>query len=133
MEIQKSLDAPLDQMKLMLKSLATRFHERHYLLILIKKHILAIDDNLVEMTKEDLKERLKLCEEILIVLNIINPGRNTDRGTALRQKAETKKMLLKRLKMADEIGDEDFMEQVQKCVMILGESQDCMSMKIKVA
>ena len=100
---------------------------------IIKKHILAIDDDLVEMTKEDLKERLKLCEEILIVLNIINPGRNTDRGTALRQKAETKKMLLKRLKMADEIGDEDFMEQVQKCVMILGESQDCMSMKIKVA
>ena len=63
--------------------------------------------------------------------NIIHPGRNTDRGTALRQKAETKKMLLKKLKMENEISDSDFMEQVQKCVRILTESQECMSMIIR--
>ena len=65
------------------------------------------------------------------MLNIINPGRNTDRGTALRQKAETKKMLLKKMKMKDEISDEDFTCQVQKCIEILSESQDCMAMLVR--
>ena len=66
-----------------------------------------------------------------MVYNIINPGRNTDRGTALRQKAETKKMLLKKMKMNDEISDSEFMEQVQKCIAILSESQDCMAMLVR--
>ena len=64
--------------------------------------------------------------------NIIHPGRNTDRGTALRQKAETKKMLLKKMKMQDEISDSDFMDQVQKCISILSESQECMSMIVRM-
>ena len=54
------------------------------------------------------------------------PGRNTDRGKALRYKAETKKMLLKKMKLKDEISDADFTDQVQKCIAILTESQDCM-------
>lgn len=69
--------------------------------------------------------------QVLIVFNIINPGRNTDRGVALRQKAETKKMLLKKMRMNDEIGDEEFMSQVQKCVALLSESQECMSIIVR--
>ena len=59
------------------------------------------------------------------------PGRNTDRGKALRYKAETKKMLLKKMKLNDEISDADFTDQVQKCIAILTESQDCMSMLVR--
>ena len=68
---------------------------------------------------------------MLIVYNIINPGRNTDRGTALRQKAETKKMLLRKMKINDEINDEEFTSQVQKCIELLSESQDCMAMLVR--
>ena len=69
--------------------------------------------------------------KVLIVYNIINPGRNTDRGKALRQKAETKKMLLKKMKMADEISDEEFTTQVSKCVATLSESQECMALLVR--
>ena len=69
--------------------------------------------------------------QVLIVHNIINPGRNTDRGTTLRQKAETKKMLLRKMKINDEINDEEFTSQVQKCIELLSESQDCMAMLVR--
>jgi hypothetical protein len=54
-----------------------------------------------------------------------------DRGLVLRQKAETTKMILRKLKMSDEIGDDEFTKQVQKCIAILAESQDCMSMLVR--
>ena len=74
---------------------------------------------------------LFFSSKVLIVYNIINPGRNTDRGKALRQKAETKKMLLKKMKMEEEISDTEFTQQVQKCVAILSESQECMAMLVR--
>ena len=47
-----------------------RFHERHYLLILLKKHLIGmLSDSLFELTKEDLIERLKLIEEVGIASN----------------------------------------------------------------
>jgi hypothetical protein len=98
MEIQKCLDVPFEKLTALVKSLTEKFHDRHYLLILVKKHITFMyGDDLGSLSKEELKDRLKLCEEVLLVHNIIHPGRNTDRGTALRQKAETKKMLMKKM------------------------------------
>ena len=48
-----------------LKALTLTFHDRHYLPILLKKHLIGIHfDNLPELSKEDLKERLKLIEEV---------------------------------------------------------------------
>ena len=35
------------------------------------------------------------------------------------------------MKMNDEISDSEFMEQVQKCIAILSESQDCMAMLVR--
>ena len=65
MDIQKSLDAPLQQMQALVKELSQKFHERHYLVILIKKHLIAMfNDDLFSLSKEELKERLKLCEEV---------------------------------------------------------------------
>ena len=32
----------------------------------------------------------------------------------------------------DEISDSDFMDQVQKCIAILSESQECMSMIVRM-
>ena len=51
----------------LVKSLTQRFHERHYLVILIKKHLMAMyggSEDLPSLSKEELKERLKLCEEV---------------------------------------------------------------------
>ena len=49
----------------LLKALTLTFHDRHYLPILLKKHLIGIHfDNLPELSKEDLKERLKLIEEV---------------------------------------------------------------------
>ena len=66
MEIQTYLELPLDQMTAMVKSLTRRFHERHYLLILVKKHLTHMyGDDLGSLSKEELKDRLKLCEEVI--------------------------------------------------------------------
>ena len=65
MEIQKYLDSPLNEMTALVKKLSQKFHERHYLLILVKKHITFMyGDDLTSLSKEELKDRLKLCEEV---------------------------------------------------------------------
>ena len=67
-DIQKALQEPLSEMYGLLKKLSIRFHDRHYLLILLKKHLIGtLSDNLIELSKEDLKERLKLIEEVLFL------------------------------------------------------------------
>ena len=54
----------------LVKSLSLRFHERHYLVILVKKHLTAMyGDDLAALSKEELKERLKLCEEVNIEIH----------------------------------------------------------------
>ena len=65
-DIQKALQEPLSEMFGLLNKLSIRFHDRHYLLILLKKHLIGtLSDSLIELSKEDLKERLKLIEEVL--------------------------------------------------------------------
>lgn len=65
MEIQKQLDSSPDDMQSLLKKLALRFHDRHYLVILVKKHLIGMfSDDLFSLSKEVLKDRLKLCEEV---------------------------------------------------------------------
>ena len=55
-----------------LKALTLTFHDRHYLPILLKKHLIGIHfDNLPELSKEDLKERLKLIEEVSTTIKTI--------------------------------------------------------------
>ena len=67
-DIQKALQEPLSEMYGVLKKLSIRFHDRHYLLILLKKHLIGtLSDSLIELSKEDLKERLKLIEEVLFL------------------------------------------------------------------
>ena len=66
MEIQNSLTLPEEAMKEMVHSLSLKFHDRHYLLIWVKRHLMAINANsLASLSKEELKERLKLCEEVI--------------------------------------------------------------------
>lgn len=38
LDIQKSLDAPLHQMKALVKKWSLKFHERHYLVILVRSN-----------------------------------------------------------------------------------------------
>ena len=65
MEIQKYLDVSFEKMTALVKSLTEKFHDRHYLLILVKKHITFMyGDDLGSLSKEELKDRLKLCEEV---------------------------------------------------------------------
>ena len=69
MEIQKYLDVSFEKMTALVKSLTEKFHDRHYLLILVKKHITFMyGDDLGSLSKEELKDRLKLCEEVCFLL-----------------------------------------------------------------
>lgn len=57
-------------MQSLVKSLSGKFHDRHYLLILVKKHLMTMyGDDLGLLSKEELKERLKLCEEVTFTNN----------------------------------------------------------------
>jgi hypothetical protein len=70
MEIQNAIDLPLGELLELLKNFSSRFHERHYLTILVKKHLIALyGEDLSSLSKEELRERLKLCEEVLTIYN----------------------------------------------------------------
>ena len=65
------------------------------------------------------------------VWNIIDPGLTKDRGSLLKDLSVTKKLLLKRQLVAGEISHEEFSENVQDCIKLFNESQECVTMRVK--
>ena len=58
-------NASVAAMEDFLDSLASKFHEKHYLPMLVKKHIIGMyGDDLINCSKVDLERRLFLCDEV---------------------------------------------------------------------
>ena len=64
-----------------------------------------------------------LCEEILSVLNVIDPGYNRDRGVILRHLSEVSKLLWRRRFGEGQIAQEVFTRRVAECMILFEESQ----------
>lgn len=71
------------------------------------------------------------CEEVLSVLNVIDPGYSRDRGVVLRHLSEASKIIWRRMFQAEAIGHDVFQRRVQECMILFEESQKCMSMLVK--
>ena len=65
------------------------------------------------------------------MLSAIDPGLSRDRGIILRQLAETVKMLARKKLINGQITEEEFSLQVQDCMRMFTESQDCMVVSVK--
>ncbi len=72
-----------------------------------------------------------LCEDVLSVLNVIEPGYNRDRGLMLRHLSEASKVQCRKMFQADLIRQDVFTRRVQECMLLFEESQRCMSMLVK--
>ena len=69
--------------------------------------------------------------QALAVWNIIDPGLTKDRGSLLKDLSVTKKLILKRDLVGGLISDEEFSKEVQHCVELFNESQECVLMRVK--
>jgi len=116
----------------MLKYAGKELHENHFLMVLLKRHLIG----LYCLTLEDLNiptlEKVKgYCESIEKVYNTIDPGYHKDRGTILRALSEVSKILAKKYLAEGRETEEDFKKRVELCVKIFQESQNCMFVRLK--
>ena len=69
--------------------------------------------------------------KVLDVLDVIEPGLNRERSLILKDLSATKKVLLQRKLMSEEITEDDFSNQIQECVQLFNEHQECVLMRFK--
>ena len=65
------------------------------------------------------------------MLNIIEPGLNRERSLILKDLAATKKLILQRRLINEEISEEVFSDQIQECVKLFNEHQECILLRFK--
>ena len=65
------------------------------------------------------------------MLNIIEPGLNRERSLILKDLAATKKLILQRKLLKEEISEEEFSVQIRECVELFNEYQECILMRVK--
>ena len=70
-------------------------------------------------------------DQQLDVLDVIEPGLNRERSLILKDLSSTKKVLLQRKLMSQEISEEEFSSQIQECVRLFNEHQECILMRFK--
>ncbi|TRY75019.1 hypothetical protein TCAL_07034 [Tigriopus californicus] len=115
-----------------LQKFETVLHPNHFLLILLKRHIIALGcDKISELELEQLEKIQTFCEEVLNVINRIDPGYNRDRGLILGHLANVKKFRCRKMFHKELIPQPVFQRQVEECMILFGESQKCMSMLVK--
>lgn len=122
----------LDKFQTLYEQYKHILHKNHYLLLLLKRHIIILSSSqFINLTIDELKKIQHLCEEVLQVLNAIDPGCNRDRGVILRHMSEVKKLICRKLFQVEAISQEVFTRQVHECMILFEESQRCMSMLVK--
>ena len=65
------------------------------------------------------------------MLDIIEPGLNRERSLILKDLAGTKKLILQRKLINKEISEECFSSEIQDCVQLFNEYQECILMRFK--
>jgi len=132
LEMRDALSLSLAHLEDQVEDMEKLLHQNHYLLLLAKRHLIgAYGINLEQKPLEVLRRRKQLCEEALAVWNIIDPGLTKDRGSLLKDLSVTKKLILKRDLVGGLISDEEFSKEVQHCVELFNESQECVLMRVK--
>ena len=65
------------------------------------------------------------------MLDVIEPGLNRERSLVLKDLASTKKLILQRKLINNEISEDVFSAKIQECVQLFNEYQECVLMRFK--
>jgi len=130
--IQKLDNNSIPQFEKFLESISLRLHPRHYLVILLKRHLVGLCSNCLPELDLDKLERVKsYAEDVEAVYQIIDPGYQKERGTILRALCEVSKILAKRYLNDGKETEEQFAVRGKKCFEMFQESQKCMFVRLK--
>jgi len=122
----------VEEFEEMLKNAGKELHENHFLMILLKRHLIGL--YCLSFGDLDIKtlEKVKTyCESVEYVYNTIDPGYHKDRGTILRALSEVSKIIAKRYLAEGKETEEEFKRRVELCVNLFQESQKCMFVRLK--
>uniref|UniRef100_A0A0K2U0Z5 SET domain-containing protein n=1 Tax=Lepeophtheirus salmonis TaxID=72036 RepID=A0A0K2U0Z5_LEPSM len=113
----------------LLNKYSANLHATHYLMILLKRHIITIYGESTE--QEDLEKKIDLCEEVLNGICKMDSGYNRDRGMVLQYLCDAQKKLNRLLMSLGRISEEEFKSRVEVCMKNFNEANECLLMKIK--
>jgi hypothetical protein len=120
----------------MLENLLTKYenllHPNHFLMISIKSALIELyghvkDFSLSELSDELLKRKIDLCEDVLKILDIFEPGKSRSRGSIMNEMYSSMLLLNKRKLLHDEISQIDYEHQISKGNKMNEESQEILS------
>jgi len=113
-------------------NLLTKFHENHSLVLQLKLNIAkelgrGENDSLKDADKDTLEKKIMLCEELLGVMDLIDPGLSVVRGTLLYELAAAV-MVLEEKSGKDNFGISESLEnKYEACEEYLDEAINCLA------
>merc|ERR1712156_665548 len=122
MEMSKVDNRSLSEFEIFHEKLETILHPQHYLMIMLKRHLVQLYSGvLAQLDNEDVER----------VYDIIDPGYQKERGTILGSLCEVHKMLAKRYLNQGKETEEQFSVRVEECVHLFQEAQKCAVVRVK--
>jgi len=132
MEMSKVDNRSLSDFEMFHEKLETLLHPKHYLMIMLKRHLAHLYSSvLAQLDDEDLERVKKYAEDVASVYDVIDPGYQKERGTILGTLCEVQKMLAKRYLNQGKETEEQFRERVKECVHLFQEAQKCAVVRVK--
>ncbi|XP_068147750.1 SET domain-containing protein SmydA-8 [Drosophila tropicalis] len=115
------------RMELLLAKLSRLLHGNHYIMLDLKQNIAAILrqilQNMAHRPNRKVYERkIRLCQEILLVLKVLAPGINRLKAIALYELANTQAELARKLYTEQELSSTDLLAQLQQTEIMMRES-----------
>lgn len=130
--IQKLDNNSIAQFEAFLESVSLKLHQRHYLMILLKRHLVGLSSScLPQLDIEKLEKVKSYAEDVDAVYQIIDPGYQKERGTILRALCEVSKILAKKYMIEGKETEEQFAVRARKNCELFQESQKCMFVRLK--
>lgn len=107
-------------------------HSNHFLMIQIKSTLIELyghvkDFSLSQLSDELLKRKIELCEDVLNILNIFEPGKSRSRGLIMHEIQSAMFLFLKRRLVSEEITQNEYENELSKANQLRDESREILS------
>jgi len=131
-ELQSIDKNDLKNFETFLSKARSDLYENHYLMILLKRHMIGLYSlNLPNLDLDTLEKVKKYAEDVNFFYESNDPGYHKDRGTILRALSEIKKLLCKKKMCQKIINEQEFKIEVNEAVKIFQEAQKCMFVRVR--
>ncbi|XP_030376101.1 SET domain-containing protein SmydA-8 [Scaptodrosophila lebanonensis] len=113
--------------ELLLAKLSRLLHGNHYVMLDLKQNIAAILRQILQNmahrpSRKVYERKIRLCQEILLVLKVIQPGISRLKAIALYELANTQAELARKLYSEQEYGADELLAELQRTEIMLRES-----------